>query len=325
MPIMRFSSRALASGDATHDGVQRRYRTVLNRALGVDVEAMAAGPPQIEAQMRVLPGVVIARQDLSTMRMMRTAAHLSDGQDGVVLSIPLRGGARYRGKRLPAVDCKVGSAVVFDAAQEYVIENNGMVRLSIRLSRKLVEARLAHLPEATFRATPALRLLVDYASCLLAQDAEFAPAENSVIATHVTDLAILAMSPDGFAPDASSGGVRAARFQAICARMAARLDDPELGLAQIAAEQGISVQYARALLNARGTTFHDHLRGLRIARAQKLLADPIRGSKISAVAFESGLNDLSYFNRCFRAATGMAPGDWRSLHAAIGDSAPSKR
>ena len=312
MAILQFSSRSIAGGRGCAERVRRSYGALLNRALGVDVESLGPDLPLIDARMRILPGVVIARQDLSPLRMTRSAAHLSDGQDGLILSIPLHGTARYRSKGRPAAECSAGTAMVFDAGREHVIENTGMARLSIRLPRKAVEARLSDLPEAPLRTTPALRLLADYAACLLTRDDTFGPAESRAIAAHVTELAILAMAPGRAAQDPAHGGVRAARLSAICAEMAARLEDPDLALAQIAAAHGISVQYARALFNARGTTFHDHLRALRIGRAQELLASPERGRKISAVAFECGFNDLSYFNRAFRQATGMTPGDWRA-------------
>jgi AraC-like DNA-binding protein len=51
----------------------------------------------------------------------------------------------------------------------------------------------------------------------------------------------------------------------------------------------------------------------RLARAHRTLIDPRRiGEKISAVAFDSGFSDVSYFNRAFRRHYGMAPSDVRT-------------
>jgi AraC-like DNA-binding protein len=62
-----------------------------------------------------------------------------------------------------------------------------------------------------------------------------------------------------------------------------------------------------------GTTFTDYVLGQRLARAHRRLIDPRRdGEKISAVAFDSGFGDVSYFNRVFRRHYGAAPSDVRA-------------
>jgi AraC-like DNA-binding protein len=50
----------------------------------------------------------------------------------------------------------------------------------------------------------------------------------------------------------------------------------------------------------------------RLARAHRLLTDPrYRDRNISAVGYEAGFGDLSYFNRTFRHRYGMTPSDVR--------------
>ena len=51
----------------------------------------------------------------------------------------------------------------------------------------------------------------------------------------------------------------------------------------------------------------------RLACAYRMLRDPRRaGEKISAIAYDVGFADVSYFNRAFRARYGVAPSDLRA-------------
>lgn len=97
------------------------------------------------------------------------------------------------------------------------------------------------------------------------------------------------------------------------ADVAANLTRGDLTLDELAARHGISPQYVRALFRAEGTTFTDFLRNERLKHAYRRLTDPrFAASNISAIALESGFNDLSYFNRSFRRRYGMTPSEARA-------------
>jgi len=50
----------------------------------------------------------------------------------------------------------------------------------------------------------------------------------------------------------------------------------------------------------------------RLVLAHRMLTDPRRAMrKISAIAFEAGFGDLSYFNRAFRRRYGLRPSELR--------------
>ena len=61
-----------------------------------------------------------------------------------------------------------------------------------------------------------------------------------------------------------------------------------------------------------GSTWADHLAGLRIDYARQLLKET--GRSIVAIAFESGFEDVSNFYRTFKRITGQAPNRWRQTH-----------
>jgi transcriptional regulator GlxA family with amidase domain len=71
---------------------------------------------------------------------------------------------------------------------------------------------------------------------------------------------------------------------------------------------------ARFLLFAgEETTFTEFVLRERLALARRILIDPrFAGHTISAIAFESGFGDLSYFNHAFRRHYGATPSDIRA-------------
>jgi len=78
----------------------------------------------------------------------------------------------------------------------------------------------------------------------------------------------------------------------------------------IAASIGFSPSRAcHAFKRATGKTISHYLHEVRIQRAKNLLL--MSDQQVAAIAYEVGYNDLSYFNRWFRAITGLSPSDFR--------------
>jgi AraC-like DNA-binding protein len=106
---------------------------------------------------------------------------------------------------------------------------------------------------------------------------------------------------------------RLLRMSAIKAYIVAKIDDPALCLADIAAHQSISSSYVRKLFAAEGAKFTTYVLELRLEKVASMLSDPdARIHSISAVALKCGFNDISYFNRVFRKRYGCTPSAWRS-------------
>ena len=58
-----------------------------------------------------------------------------------------------------------------------------------------------------------------------------------------------------------------------------------------------------------GMTFQEYLKKIRLGQAARLLTTTDR--TVTDIAFESGFNNLSNFNRHFRAAYGISPKEYR--------------
>jgi len=162
--------------------------------------------------------------------------------------------------------------------------------------------------------TPALRLLTRYISVLDEAEAFDTPDLRRQTVAHVHDLMALAIGATRDAAEiARSRGVRAARLRAIKQDIATGIGRPDLSVAAIAARHRIKPRWVQRLFESEGTTFTDYVLGQRLLRAHRLLTDPrCAGQKISAIAFDVGFGDLSYFNRAFRRRYGVAPSELRT-------------
>jgi AraC-like DNA-binding protein len=310
--LVRFSSADLPERNRA-----ARYRDLLNSVLKLEIEGLDGEPLEIDARLRRLPGMVVAATSMSALAMHHTPAHAADGNDDLVLSIPLVGRAGYRQRRSDDVIVDPGTAYLLLNDEASTIRNGRMARLSLALPRAELLPRVRKLDAVLgmpIPATPALRHLVDYVLALTRDIGDLSPELERLAANHVIDLAALALGATQSASEEGRlGGLRAARLAALKQDIAARVADPGLGLTDVAARQGISPQYARALFNAEGTTFTDYVLNARLAHARAALSSQRHSNlTVSAIAFSSGFGDLSYFNRVFRRVFGMTPSEARA-------------
>ncbi|HYU13514.1 MAG TPA: helix-turn-helix transcriptional regulator [Stellaceae bacterium] len=102
--------------------------------------------------------------------------------------------------------------------------------------------------------------------------------------------------------------------------LAKPLHRPGLSLGEVAGRLGISPRSVQALFEADGTTFSRFVLEERLLRAYRLLTGRLSaGRSVTAVAFEVGFNDLSYFNRTFRRRFGLTPSEARAARGPRGD------
>jgi AraC-like DNA-binding protein len=107
--------------------------------------------------------------------------------------------------------------------------------------------------------------------------------------------------------------VRAARLAAIKHDIVASLGDTDLSLTVLAARHRCTPRYVQRLFDDAGETFTDYVLSQRLARAHRMLSNPLRaGEKVASVAYDVGFNDLSHFNRAFRRRYGETPSEVRS-------------
>ncbi|SEE54677.1 transcriptional regulator, AraC family [Rhizobiales bacterium GAS188] len=283
----------------------------------LDLSALPDRPLHSEAVVRMLPGLDIAASVSSGMRMERTRNLLADGDDDVALMICTQGAAMMSQRAREATLAR-GDAVLMTNGELGQITYPSLARMiCVRMPREALAPMVPDLDDALLRPIrrdgEALRLLTSYSHGLLA-NALTRPDLRHLAATHMRDLVARTLGASGEA--ASSGevaGIGAARLQAIKAEIMRRLGRHDLSVAAVAVSQGVGPRYVQLLFEIEGTTFSAFVLGRRLAWAYRLLADPRGvGRPISAIAFEVGFGDLSYFNRTFRRRYGATPSDVRA-------------
>jgi transcriptional regulator GlxA family with amidase domain len=91
------------------------------------------------------------------------------------------------------------------------------------------------------------------------------------------------------------------------------LGSEHLNIAGIARGCGVTPRYVQMLFESERTTFTEYVLEQRLARAHRMLTDPAFSHwTISAIAFEVGFENMSYFNRVFRRNFAGTPSDMRA-------------
>ena len=92
--------------------------------------------------------------------------------------------------------------------------------------------------------------------------------------------------------------------------------NPEFNLDKCLTVDGYCSDYMRRLFYAQiGQTPHEYLNNLRIKTAKKLLCSRKASNySVSEISAMVGFNDLSYFSRVFKKATGYPPGKYAESH-----------
>src|SRR5262249_15420788 len=163
------------------------------------------------------------------------------------------------------------------------------------------------------RDVEALKLLAAYVGFIKYELTLATDELRHQAAGHVYSLAALAVSPDDTTTEHHRArGAQVARLRAVKGDIIDNLGRSDLSIELIAARHGVTSRHLRRLFAYEQTTFSDFVLGQRLARAHRLLSSANRpNTQISAVAFECGFGDLSYFNRSFRRAYDASPSEVR--------------
>lgn len=308
--------RLVSARHEGRDGIEA-FRETYGRALmRLEIDPTPGFPFELDFEVRGMPGFGVAWGRLSPTRNRHTSAMIDDDDVVLVYAPRGRGTLRQAGQETSIED---GEAVLVSngMAGEFLGDVPSEL-CNFRFDRALLSSLAGGLDEALLRRVPrdnpALRLLAAYCGVVNDGEALASPELRRSIALHMHDLAALVVGAtrDG-AETARTRGVRAARMRAIKRDIAEAIGRPGLTAAAVATRQRISESYLRKLFENEGTSFTDFVLRQRLAGAHRLLSDPRRATeKISAIAYEAGFADLSYFNRAFRRHYGCTPSEARA-------------
>jgi AraC family transcriptional regulator, positive regulator of tynA and feaB len=143
---------------------------------------------------------------------------------------------------------------------------------------------------------------------LTRSDVPLSESQAALLVDSFCNLLALASAED-LPPTRMQGELQMEALLAFCRR---NLGDAELSPQQAADHLGISVRTLHARFRQTGRSFGRWLLETRLEGCSAALRDANqRTLNISEIAWRWGFNDLSYFNKAFRAQFDMTPGEWR--------------
>jgi AraC-like DNA-binding protein len=259
-----------------------------------------------------MPGLRTTACIGSPAHFQRSRALATDGDDSISIIVSEGCTASQRGRD---VVLGVGDAVAA-LHQEPARVTFGSFFAAF-VPHAALASRVRDIDDATMRLIPrdteALRLLVGYLRLVQNELAHTTPKMRRVVVTHVHDLVALALSHHRAIGESDSSAIVAARLSAALEHIAARFQQPQLGVATVARSLGVSSRYLQRLLEMSGTTFTARVNELRLQRAFTLLTQACPGERrITDIALDCGFSDISHFNRLFRSRFGDTPSGVRA-------------
>ncbi len=292
------------------------------------------GALDLSMRIRLLPGVAVAAFESSPLSVTRTARQLADGNDDVLLFLNPGGpghtgsawtvrqrGLGHQDEMVCATDS--GCMALNERVGTTSFHHPNSRCLLLAFPRERLLPQLADVDRAlrqNLADSLPLRLLARQALELTRSSvhaSDTSDAERLRASDQLLDLSALAL---GATPQAqaraSARGLRQARLKAIQADLRVNCGRGDLSLQWVAARHGISPRYVRGLFEQEGIAFSDYVLELRLQRVVEQLASPrYAGHTVSAIAYDAGFNNLSWFYRAFKQRFAAAPSDMRHLHA----------
>jgi AraC-like DNA-binding protein len=311
LKTLRVSSNAFSG----NGGVEAFLEIWGRQILRMEMDPLPGHPLELDLTLRALPDFAMASGIASPLRNRHTSA-LIDNDDFILVLFQSGCGEVNQYGRTAAIEAGQAVLTANGAPGDFTLPTSTRV-VNFRLKRSLLEPHVADLDALVARPFPrdnrVLRLLSGYAAVLSDQNELATPELRKTVALHMHDLAALLLGGSSRAgPHAP--GLRAARLRAIKDSILQGIGRHDFSIADVARRQQLSASYVRQLLAADGTTFTDFVLSERLARAYRMLTDPRYANHlISAIAYEAGFGDLSYFNRTFRRRYGVSPSDTRAM------------
>jgi AraC-like DNA-binding protein len=293
--------------------------------LHLDVDPLDDEPFRYDVDYIAMPDLNLSSGSISAVRCNRTRELIDDGNDDLILLVPQSGKMELheRGKE---VLVRQGDAFIRRSSEiGHTFSTSGKY-LTLSIPSDKVAQRVANMEQFGFAVVQngnhTLSLLKNYLQMLMSGN--LVPPENDdlarytaeMISRHIQEVVGLLLGGSRDAWEYScepGGGLFATRIAAIYAEVAHKATDPDFSVHDVAQNLEISPGYIRKLLATQEQRFSDLLRSARLDHAHRMLRAPhVIQMDITWIALESGFNDISYFNRCFKQRFGMTPSDVRN-------------
>jgi AraC family transcriptional regulator, positive regulator of tynA and feaB len=256
----------------------------------------------------------VAEFDSTSHEIVRSPQHTARfPEDNYLISLQRRGQSRITQDGDP-FPLDPGEIAVVDGQKPFRIGFPAPVsRIIAVIPRKTLDTRAPWLRDKPLRKIVAGSLYSGLTRHHLLQLASrqhsLQESEASLLTENLCNLLALASARD-IPVNALRPELQIEALLAFCRQ---NLSDPELSPRMVATRFGISVRTLHLRFERVGETFGRWLLDNRLEACGRALRDPHqRAAGISEIAYRWGFNDLSHFNKAFRARFDMTPREWRN-------------
>jgi AraC-like DNA-binding protein len=156
------------------------------------------------------------------------------------------------------------------------------------------------------------RIAVEFCSALALEGGNLDPQSRAKLGDKFMDILALAISSEPDRRPSSEACMQNGRLLLVKNYIEEHLSDPNLSLADIAKNNGVSLRTLHQLFHPMGMSASEWLRTRRLQRCYDLLTSPQHDAKtITEIAYSMGFNSSSHFSNLFRAQFGLRPSDVR--------------
>lgn len=282
--------------------------------------AAAADADTIEGEIAVdqLATLQLSRVTASAQQVRRTPARIAcASEDYFLVSIQAQGhGAVVQDGRHAAL--APGDFALYDSTRPYELRFDGPFQQYVL---KLPGATLRTALRDTHRLTAtqvsgargAGHLMLNMIRTLAADIDTLAPESAVAVADSVTQILIAGLSALPAARQRQPSHLTALHREQIKACVRARLHEPGLSVASVAAQLRLAPSTLHRAWAGEPCSLADWIWAQRLDAARRDLCDPTLATRsVSQIAFSWGFSDAAHFSRAFRARFRCAPSELRS-------------
>lgn len=261
----------------------------------------------------------LSRVTSAAQRVRRTTARIAHAtEDYFLVSIQVQGEgcviqdgrtARLRPGDFALYDSTRPYELRFDGPfQQYVLMMPGpTLRTALRDTQRLTATAISGERGAGHLMIGMIGTLVDDIATLALESA-------AAVADSVTHILIAGLSALPQARQAAPSHLAALHREQIKACARARLRDPDLSVAGIAAALRLSPSTLHRAWAGEPCSLADWIWTQRLEAARRDLCSPVQARRtVSDIAFSWGFNDAAHFSRAFRARFGCTPRELRAM------------
>ena len=277
-----------------------------------------AGSIDGEIQLDTLATLELSRVTATAQRVRRTPAKIARAsEDYFLVSIQTQGqGIVVQDGRSALL--APGDFALYDSTRPYeLIFDGAFQQYVLMLPGPTLRSQVRETQALTARPVSGTRgaghLMIGMIQALASDIDALEPASAAAVAQSVEHILVAGLrSLPGQAP-ASVSQLTAFHREQIKAYVQAHLGDPQLSVAQIAAQLRASPSTLHRAFVGEPCSITEWIWAQRLERVKRDLCDPALASRsVSEVAFSWGFNDAAHFSRAFRARFGCAPREFRA-------------